>query len=215
VIAPAKPDEAKAEISRPVITRPSQPHASTPMADIPLTNSPSHAQHAPSHPVHTMQSEIINSGLVDAISASSENMVCSPVQRGYSEIDADDLDPALVESVGAAIRGMKSSEPPRSRPQMPPLQPSVQPEPKKSGGFSVFGITIGGSTSAKRPGPSAKSSTSPSAARMSGVGSAAANSQAINLMREAGLSKERSEELLKSMSDDQLDIPAFLRRQVN
>jgi cell division protein FtsZ len=50
---------------------------------------------------------------------------------------------------------------------------------------------------------------------MAGVGSAAANSQAINLLREAGLSKERSEELLKSMSDDQLDIPAFLRRQVN
>jgi cell division protein FtsZ len=98
---------------------------------------------------------------------------------------------------------------------MPPLQPSVQTEPKKSGGFSVFGITIGGSASVKRPGPSAKASTSPSAARMGGVGSAAANSQAINLMREAGLSKERSEELLKSMSDDQLDIPAFLRRQVN
>jgi cell division protein FtsZ len=214
-IAPAKPDEAKAEISRPVITRPSQPHASTHVADIPLTSSPSHAQHSQSHPVHTMQSEIINSGLVDAISASSENMVCSPVQRGYSEIDTDDLDPALVESVGAAIRGMKPSELPRSRPQMPPLQTSVQPEPKKSGGFSVFGINIGGSVSAKRTGPSVKAPASPSAARMGGVGSAAANSQAINLMREAGLSKERSEELLKSMSDDQLDIPAFLRRQVN
>jgi cell division protein FtsZ len=204
-------DEVKTDISRPVITRPSQPQAS----DTPLTSSPAPSHQAASHPVHSMQSDIINSGLVDAMNLSSESMVCPPVQRGYSEVDADDLDPALVESVGAAIRGMKPSEVSRARPQLPTLQQPLQPEPRKSSGFSVFGINIGGSSAAKRPGASGKASASPSAARMGGVGSAAANSQTLNLMREAGLSKERSEELLKSMSDDQLDIPAFLRRQVN
>ena len=107
---------------------------------------------------------------------------------------------------------MKPSDAPRSRSQMPPLQPTYQPEPKKSSGFSVFGISIGGSGSAKRSSAPMKAPASPSSAR---IGSAAANSQTMNLMREAGLSKERSEELLKSVTDDQLDIPAFLRRQVN
>jgi cell division protein FtsZ len=57
----------------------------------------------------------------------------------------------------------------------------------------------------------------PSASRLNASGSGSPENGRVvpSPLREGSLSKEKSEELLKSISDDQLDIPAFLRRQVN
>jgi cell division protein FtsZ len=171
-------------------------------------------------PVHDMQDGIVRSGIAAGGAApSAEPMVCAPVQRGYSDYDTNAFDPELVASLGAAIRNVRSSEPPvRSRMDVPPLAAPYQSEPKKSSGFSMFGITIGGSSPSKRPSPTARPPVpNPSAARLnaSGSGSPENGRTAPSPLREGSLSKEKSEELLKSMSDDQLDIPAFLRRQVN
>ena len=170
-------------------------------------------------PVHELQSGIVRSGVASGASVpSAEPMVCAPVQRGYSDFDTSGFDPDLVESIGAAIRNSRgSSEPVRPRLDVPPLAPQYQPEPRKSSGFSVFGITIGGSSSAKKPAPvSRPSSGTPSAARLGASGSGSPETgRSPSPLREGSLSKEKTEELLKAMSDDQLDIPAFLRRQVN
>lgn len=169
-------------------------------------------------PVHSLQNEILRSGIASSTDLpSSEPMVCAPVQRGYSEIDARAFDPALVESLGAAMAGIKGSEPVRSRMPMQPLTPQFQQESKKSGGFSVFGITIGGTSSNRQrsTSPSKSSAASPSAARLGAHASMEPSRVIAPSVRELGVSKEKSEELLKSISDDQLEIPAFLRRQVN
>jgi len=170
-------------------------------------------------PVHDMQEGIVRSGIATGVSApSAEPMVCPPVQRGYSDYDTNAFDPELVASLGAAIRNVRASEPGRPRMDVPPLSPTYQPEPKKSSGFSMFGITIGGSSPSKRPTPPTRSSApAPSASRLGASGSGSPENGRVvpSPLREGSLSKEKSEELLKSMSDDQLDIPAFLRRQVN
>jgi cell division protein FtsZ len=170
-------------------------------------------------PVHDMQDGIVRSGIATGTSApSAEPMVCPPVQRGYSDYDTNAFDPELVASLGAAIRNVRTSEPVRARMDVPPQPAPYQAEPRKSSGFSVFGITIGGSSGSKRPSSAARpSAASPSAARLnaSGTGSAENGRVVSSPLRDSSLSKEKSEELLKSISDDQLDIPAFLRRQVN
>ena len=170
-------------------------------------------------PVHDMQDGIVRSGIATGAAVpSAEPMVCPPVQRGYSDYDTNAFDPELVASLGAAIRNVRTSEPVRARMDVPPQPAPYQAEPRKSSGFSVFGITIGGSSGAKRPSSAARpSAASPSAARLnaSGTGSAENGRVVSSPLRDSSLSKEKSEELLKSISDDQLDIPAFLRRQVN
>ncbi|MEQ1756261.1 MAG: cell division protein FtsZ [Micropepsaceae bacterium] len=170
----------------------------------------------PSHPVHSMQSEIVRSGIAGGISGpSAEPMICAPVQRGYSAIDAREFDPLLVESVGAAIRDVKAGEHSRSRLPMQPLPPQFQQEPKKSGGFSVFGISIGGSSSPKRSATSKPAGHAPSSARFAGAALNPGEGRTSAVSRDNSPGKEKSEELLKSVTDDQLEIPAFLRRQVN
>ena len=211
-VAQAKAEDVTVEVTRPSVR---SPQASPSMAASEMQLM-AHSHPSPLHPVHSMQTEILRSGLASGAGLpSQEPMVCSPVQRGYSEIDAKQFDPSLMESVGAAIRDMQASEAPKARLPMQPLPSQQQAEPRKSGGFSVFGITIGGTSAAKRPTPSKSTSLSPGSTRMGPVGSATANAHALNLLRDSGMSRERSEELLKSVTDDQLEIPAFLRRQVN
>ena len=180
-------------------------------------SSPSaHHANAASHPVHSMQSEILRAGLAGGPSSSqSETMVCPPGQRGYSNVEDLMFDSSMVENVGSAIRDMSISEAPRQRMHMQPLPPQFQPEPKKSGGFSVFGITIGGSSTSKRA--SISRPAVPSAARL---GPAHTNSgelsRSLPQSSKAPMSpKDKSEDVFNSVGDDQLEIPAFLRRQVN
>ena len=201
--------QASVEEKRPVIVQ-------APIVSV-VATPPSEARAG--SPVHDMQDGIVRSGIATGASApSAEPMVCPPVQRGYSDYDTNAFDPELVASLGAAIRNVRTSEPVRPRMDVPPLSTTYQAEPKKSSGFSMFGITIGGSSPSKRPSPSARpSAPAPSASRLSASGSGSPENGRVvpSPLREGSLSKEKSEELLKSMSDDQLDIPAFLRRQVN
>ena len=201
--------QVSAEEKRPVIVQ-------APIVSV-VATPPSEARAG--SPVHDMQDGIVRSGIATGTSApSAEPMVCPPVQRGYSDYDTNAFDPELVASLGAAIRNVRTSEPVRARMDVPPQPAPYQAEPRKSSGFSVFGITIGGSSGSKRPSSAARpSAASPSAARLnaSGTGSSENGRIVSPPLRESSLSKEKSEELLKSLSDDQLDIPAFLRRQVN
>jgi cell division protein FtsZ len=207
--ADASAPQVSAEEKRPVIVQ-------APIVSV-VATPPSEVRAG--SPVHDMQDGIVRSGIAASGAApSAEPMVCPPVQRGYSDYDTNAFDPELVASLGAAIRNVRSSEPARTRMEAPLVTPSHQAEPRKSSGFSVFGITIGGSSASKRPVSVARTpSSSPSTARLGASGSGSSENGRITAspLREGSLSKEKSEELLKSMSDDQLDIPAFLRRQVN
>jgi cell division protein FtsZ len=146
-----------------------------------------------SHPVHTMQHEIVQAGL-----ATNDARDIDP--RSHAAVETHVFDTAIIESV-KETRDIPAREYTRARQPLPPLPPQFQSEPKKSGGFSMFGITIGGSQ------PKKPIVQRPSAMRLSPE-----HQGEMRQMRAPA--KVRSDEAAAPV-DDQLDIPAFLRRQVN
>ena len=172
---------------------------------------------APSHPVHSMRSEIVRAGLAgDAGVSTQEHTVCAPSQRGYGGVESHIFDPAMIESVGAALRGGQFSDVAPQRSQRPPLPPQFQQETKKSGGFSVFGISIGGTSSAKRNPISKPGFSTSSGMRLAPQGYATESSRSLPMAsKSSNLGQDRADESFNAVSDDQLEIPAFLRRQVN
>ncbi len=154
---------------------------------------------APAHPVHTMQNEIVQAGLAIEDAHDID-------QRSHAAVETHIYESAIIESVQPQ-RDLPTREYTRVRQPLPPLPSQFQAEPKKSGGFSMFGITIGG-TATKKP---LVQRTNPAAMRLSPEqpGETRAPVQA----RAHPGTKIRSEE--HTPVDDQLDIPAFLRRQVN
>ena len=151
------------------------------------------------HPVHAMRDEIARSGLAQAGDTPQMQVgVCQPVQRGYAEVETDAFDPALAASIEVAMGSARQ------------VQRSVPAEPRKSSGFSVFGITIGGSSRKAAAGlreaaGSVLSQRNPSQARI-GVAGATEG-------KRAGAMFARDSDAISGLSDEQLDIPAFLRRQ--
>ena len=192
--------------AQPIVAGSTNPASSTGASPVP----------APSHPVHSMQSEIVRAGLAgDAGLSTQEHSVCAPPQRGYGGVESHIFDPEMIESVGAALRGGQFSDVAPQRSQRPPLPPQFQQETKKSGGFSVFGISIGGTSSAKRN-PISKPGSTPSGMRLAPQGYASESSRSLPVAsKSSNLGQDKSGEPFNAVSDDQLEIPAFLRRQVN
>ncbi|MBP6013018.1 MAG: cell division protein FtsZ [Alphaproteobacteria bacterium] len=156
-----------------------------------------------SHPVHTMQAEIVQSGL--AIGESREID-----QRSHAAVESHLYEPEIIDSVLKESRDLPVREPHRVRQPLPPLPTVLQQEAKKSGGFSMFGITIGASAPKK---PLVQRSQSPSSMRLSPESTTPGETRALP-SRGAAAPKVRNEDY-NATADDQLDIPAFLRRQVN
>jgi cell division protein FtsZ len=193
--------ESNAEARRQSSTIGAQPIAATASA------SP-----AVSHPVHSMQNEIVQSGL-----ALDEEDVVS------HDIDQTRRTPSVEshvynrEMIQAAINSVASERPPareaqRTRSSLPPLPPQLQQEPKRSG-FSMFGITIGASQPKK---PLVQRST-PSAMRLTPERISPIPPEVpsqLPTQQRTAQPKARTEDVFNPV-DDELEIPAFLRRQVN
>jgi cell division protein FtsZ len=155
------------------------------------------------HPVHAMQDEIARSGLAQGGAAPQEQSgVCQPVQRGYAEVETHVFDPALAASIEVAMGSARQAQRP------------LPAEPRKTSGFSVFGITIGGSLR-KAPASPRASVTGGSAQR--GPSQARISPAMPADSKRAGLSqaRDREDDAPAGLSDEQLDIPAFLRRQTH
>jgi cell division protein FtsZ len=153
---------------------------------------------APAHPVHTMQNEIVQAGLAIEDAHDID-------QRSHAAVETHFYESAIIESVQPQ-RDLPTREYTRVRQPLPPLPPQFQSEPKKTGGFSMFGITIGG-TAPKKP---LVQRANPAAMRLSPE--QAGETRPLQTRAHPG-TKIRSDE--HTPVDDQLDIPAFLRRQVN
>lgn len=146
------------------------------------------------HPVHTMRNEIVQSGLATGETRDID-------QRSQAAVETHVFDSAIIESVQNEARDLPAART-YTRQPLPPLPPQFQSEPKKSGGFSMFGITIGG-TAPKKP-----IVQRPASLRLSPEHVQQSETRAM----QTRTPKVRTEE---APIDDQLDIPAFLRRQVN
>jgi cell division protein FtsZ len=161
----------------------------------PITASASPA----SHPVHTMQSEILQSGLADDDDLSDDDFA-----EAEGGIESHVYDREMIESAIAQPR-----EPYRRQPLPPQLQ-QHQPEPKRTG-FSMFGITIGPSAPRK---PLVQ--RAPSSMRMNPETPTAQSSEPPrSLPVQPRASQSKASEDVFNPVDDELEIPAFLRRQVN
>jgi cell division protein FtsZ len=150
------------------------------------------------HPVHTMQNEILQSGLAETRDID---------QRSLAAVETHVYESAIIESVQPQ-RDIPAREYTRARQPLPPLPPQFQTEPKKTGGFSMFGITIGASAP-KKP---LVQRTAPSTMRLSPE--AQQSGETRSMQPRTQTPKVRNDEY-NAPVDDQLDIPAFLRRQVN
>jgi cell division protein FtsZ len=200
---------------------PAAPIAEAPRAIAQAPIAPSGLAAAPiaaidaGHPVHAMQSDIIRSGIAHGlVTPPVDPAVCPPVQRGYAEIAPGTFDPALVASIGAVIAEQQTAEIERRATQAPVAQPAVPAETRKSSGFSVFGITIGGTSTSRKTTTAPASPARTPAASTSTRGPSQARIVSAPL-RDGSITRDRQSETLAGLSDDQLDIPAFLRRQSN
>jgi hypothetical protein len=87
-----------------------------------------------------MHHEILQSGLAIGETRDID-------QRSHAAVETHVYESAIIESVQPQ-RDIPAREYTRSRQPLPPLPPQFQAEPKKAGGFSMFGITIGGTARA-------------------------------------------------------------------
>lgn len=216
----AAPIESKPELARAhAMPTHSQPiSASAQASSYSSGSSGSSGSGSHSHPVHSMQSDIVRAGLAGEMnSPATQATVCLPSQRGYSDVETHMFDSEMIESLGSAMRDLPVAESVRPRKSMQPLPLQFQPEQRKSGGFSVFGISIGGSSSVKRSGAQRQAQALPSSTRLSsGPGGSIEVPRSLPQGHKAAImAKEKSDDMFNVVSDDQLEIPAFLRRQVN
>jgi len=186
--------------------------------------TPMSASSAPAHPVHSMRSEILQAGLAaeqDAALAAELDRAGStaPTRRGTSGVESHVYDPNMIEAIGPEPRETQPSrEMPRARISQQSLPPA--PEPKKSGSFSILGISIG-VAAPKKPLVQRSSSMAPSTMRLpseSGLPQNMQEPRTLPVQSRAGAqpkAKAADDVYNPTAADDQLEIPAFLRRQVN
>jgi cell division protein FtsZ len=149
----------------------------------------------PSHPVHAMQDEISRAGLVRGLSAGEAQAgICQRVQRG--------LDGPESERQGHGTRYALTGQ--------GPIYPQTPEVSRKSGGFSVFGITIGGSTLSRKAPASHRQGPAPAGPVQARVVGRVASDTGRIVPITLG---DGEVEALDGFGDEQLDIPAFLRRQ--
>ena len=185
------------------------------------------------NPVHALQSEITYAGLaseretvspIDAAPSApvivepktgpiAKPSVLAASMRGHAE--SHDFDPRMIDALGpdpreAARHRIASHMRPTFRPE--PEQQTRKP--KKRGGFNILGINIGGTSdsSSERP---ARTSSSASNLRLP-VESPIGESDESRVVPAQTRPKVAAEEVRTTLtSEDQLEIPAFLRRQAN
>jgi cell division protein FtsZ len=149
----------------------------------------------PLHPVHAMQDEIARTGLVRGLAPEeAQPAICQRVHRGIEDIEAD-----------RPAQGLRSGS------QGQAAMYSQSPETvRKSVGFSVFGITIGANGLSRKAPASHRQVTSPAGLLQTRVGGrVASDGGRITPIP----SRDGEVEALEGFGDEQLDIPAFLRRQ--
>jgi hypothetical protein len=178
---------------------------------------------ASTHPVHSMQSEILQSGLAaeqDAALASELGRVSpSASRRSYGGVESHVYESSVVEAVGPEPQSstQPSREISRSRSSQP-TPPAI--EAKRPGSFSILGISIG-PAAPKKPLVQRSPSMSPSSMRLPSDSSLPPSGQeprTLPVQSRASAqpkAKPTDDGYGAAVSDDQLEIPAFLRRQVN
>ena len=199
--------ETRRASSAPSVSAPVQPIAAS------LSASP-----ASSHPVHSMQSEIVQSGLAsddmdDEIVTHDIGYGTSGRERAVPLVESHVFDRDIINAASVETRQSRQASPPRTRSSLPPLPPQLQQhQVEKKTGFSMFGITIGASQP-KKPLVQRPSAPVPSTMRLNPeTGSPFGNEppRQLNPQRTAPKTTEGINPV-----DDELEIPAFLRRQVN
>jgi cell division protein FtsZ len=185
------------------IAEPRRATGSSPIVQQPIAASVN-ASSAISHPVHTMHSEIRQSGLA---SDELEEIITRDIDQGRSPlIESHVFDRDIIETAGPDPRERSGREPQRTRSLPPQLQPQTE---KKAGGFSMFGITIGATP--KKP-LVQRPSTAPSSMRLTPETQSPFSAEPPRQLKTPP--KKTADEVF-SAADDELEIPAFLRRQVN
>jgi cell division protein FtsZ len=179
------------------------------------------ASPAISHPVHSMHSEIVQSGLAigdddDDIVMFDIDQATVPPARGAPSIESHVFDRDIISAAGYDPRAQRQSsqQAPRSRSSLPPLPPQLrQQTPEKKTGFTMFGITIG-AAHPKKPPAQRPSAQAPSSMRLNPE---ARSPYAGEPPRQLGPQQRAAAQTSEGHNpiDDELEIPAFLRRQVN
>jgi cell division protein FtsZ len=200
--SPARQSSSVDVSRRSASTSSSSTSSASPSVSQPVAASAT-ASTAISHPVHSMQSEIVQSGLA---SEDEDEILTHDIDQGrvLPSVESHVFDRTIIQSAGPDPR---LREPQRSRVLPPQLQPQQM---EKKTGFSMFGITIG-VAQPKKP-SSQRSNVSPSSMRLTPEPTspfAAETPRQISPQKPA----KTSEGL--NAADDELEIPAFLRRQVN
>jgi cell division protein FtsZ len=209
-----RPSEAAAEPRR----------ASSGSSSIPAQPTMSASQ---SHPVHSMRSEIVQSGLaashdLSALTAGFDQLeaaVSASMRRGQGIVESHVFDPSMIDAIGPGPQEIQlPHETSRSRASQKET-PSM-PESKKSSSFSILGISLG-SSSPKKPLVQRSPSMAPSTMRLpseSHVPSGTQEPRTLPVQSRVSSqprSKSAEDSQATIASDDQLEIPAFLRRQSN
>ncbi len=180
---------------------------------------------AAQHPVHSMQSEIIQLGLaaereaallaeIERTSAQAAQIQAS--RRGYGGVESHVFESEILDAIGPGPRETPiMREPARTRVS----QPIAQPEQKKSGSFSILGISLG-APAPKKPLVQRSSSAAPSSLRLpseSGLPQSGEAPRTLPVQSRATAQPKAKpvDDGFNAAADDQLEIPAFLRRQVN
>jgi len=155
-----------------------------------------------------MQSEIVQSGLA---SDEIEFVTRDIDQRSGPLVESHIFDRDIIGAAGPDPRDRSAREPSRTRSSLPPLPPQLQPQPeKKASGFSMFGITIGATP--KKPLVQRPSAPAPSSMRLTPETQSPFGAEPPRQLKTPP--KKTADEVFSAV-DDELEIPAFLRRQVN
>jgi cell division protein FtsZ len=190
-----------------------------------------------SHPVHAMQSEIVQAGLVTEREPVAPPATQTPVPPSYAAqaSSAPKAGPIPTPSqIAAAMRGHAESHDfdsrmidalgpdPREAARMriaAQIRPSARQEaerkPKKRGGFNILGINIGGTSEPTRP-TQQRAPSMASNLRLPLESPLSSEPGEPRVLPNSPRTKVTTEDSRTTLtSDDQLEIPAFLRRQAN
>jgi cell division protein FtsZ len=171
------------------------------------------------NPVHSLQTEIMQAGLAserDLTPIDAAPTIGKPLASLRGHAESHDFDPQMIDALGpdpreAARQRIASHMRPTLRSE---VEPQPQRKPKKRGGFNILGINIGGTSepSVERP---TRASSAASNLRLP-VESPLMESGESRVLPATGRAKVATEEVRTTLStEDQLEIPAFLRRQAN
>jgi cell division protein FtsZ len=198
--------------------------ADMPMAAVPLSD-PRIEIRKPidfANPVHVLQSEIMQAGLVserdltpiDAAPTMGKPSALAAGVRGH--VESHDFDPQMIDALGPDPR--EAARQRIATHMRPTLRSEAEPQPqrkaKKRGGFNILGINIGGTSEpvAERP---TRASSAASNLRLPAE-SPLAESGESRVLPATTRTRVAAEEVRTTLSsEDQLEIPAFLRRQAN